>query len=103
MLAALCAVRAGIAPDTAWMLLVNDGARDAMLLARLAGLGRPAAAAMVAALAEPLLWGDEGAAIACFDMPAATAIDAARRWWGLPSAFRDGLALIGGGYGQPLD
>ena len=103
LLAALCAVRAGIAPETAWMLLVNDGARDAMLLARLAGLERPAAAAMVAALAEPLLWGDPGDAIACFDLPAASDIDAARRWWRLPPAFRDGLKQQGGGNGQPLD
>jgi hypothetical protein len=102
LLAALCAVRAGIAPETAWMLLVNDGARDAMLLARLAGLGRPAAAAMVAALAEPLLWGEAGEAIACFDVPAASDIEAARRWWGLPPAYRDGLAQTGGGYGQPI-
>ena len=91
LLAALCAVRAGIAPDTAWMLLVNDGARDAMLLARLAGLARPAAAALVAALAEPLLWGEPGEAIACFDRPAAPDIDAARRWWRLPPAYRDAL------------
>ena len=103
LLAALCAVRAGIAPETAWMLLVNDGARDAMLLARLAGLGRPAAAAMVAAFAEPLLWGEPGEAIARFDSPAASDIEAARRWWGLPPAYRDGLVQAGGGHGQPID
>ena len=87
----------------AWMLLVNDGARDAMLLARLAGLGRPAAAAMVAALAEPLLWGEAGDAIACFDRLADPEIDAARRWWRLPPAYRDGLDALGGTHGQPLD
>ncbi len=103
LLATLCAVRAEIAPETAWMLLVNDGARDAMLLARLAGLGRPAAAAMVAALAEPLLWGEAGDAIACFDRLADPEIDAARRWWRLPPAYRDGLAALGGTHGQPLD
>ena len=103
LLAALCAVRAGIAPDTAWMLLVNDGARDAMLLARLAGVARPAAAALGAALAEPLLWGEAGAAIACFDRPTDADIDAAARWWRLPLAYRDGLAQEGGGHGQPLD
>ena len=103
LLAALCAVRAGIAQETAWMLLVNDGARDAMLLARLAGLGRPAAAAMVAALAEPLLWGEPGQAIARFDTPAAPDIDSARRWWSLSPAYRDGVAQTGGGNGQPLD
>ena len=103
MLAALCAVRATIAPETAWMLLVNNGARDAMLLARLAGLGRPAAAAIVAAFAEPLLWGEPGQAIAWFDTPAASDIDAARRWWGLPPAYRDGLARMGGANGQPID
>ena len=103
LLAALCAVRARIAPETAWMLLVNDGARDAMLLARLAGLGRPAAAAMIAALAEPLLWGEPGEAIARFDTPTQSDIEAARRWWGLPPAYREGLDLTGGGNGQPLD
>ena len=103
LLAALCAVRAGIATESAWMLLVNDGARDAMLLARLAGLARPAAAALVAALAEPLLWGEAGAAIACFDGPTDVEIDAAGRWWRLPLAYRDALTDQGGSDGQPLD
>ena len=103
MIAALCAVRAGIAPETAWMLLVDDGARDAMLLARLAGLGRPAAAALVAALAGPLLWGEPGDAIAAFDGPAVSDIDAAGRWWRLPPAYRDGVKEQGGSDGQPLD
>ena len=103
LLAALCAVRAGIAPESAWLLLVNDGARDAMLLARLAGLERPAAAAMVAALGEPLLWGEPGTAIACFDTPTTADIDAARRWWRLPPAYRDALDGTGGGHGDSLD
>ena len=47
-------------PDDRLDLLVNDGARDAMLLARLAGLARPAAARMVAAFGEPCSWGDAG-------------------------------------------
>ena len=95
LLAALCAVRAGIAPDTGWKLLVNDGARDAMMLARLAGLARPAAAAMVAALGEALAWGDAGDAIAWFDHYPAADVEAARRWWRLPPVYRDGLGLIG--------
>jgi hypothetical protein len=99
LLASLCAVRARIAPETAWMLLVNDGARDAMLLARLASVARPAAAAMVAALAEPLLWGEPAEAIACFDAPAGVDVDAARRWWRLPPAYRDGLIQAGGAHG----
>ena len=103
LLASLCAVRATIAPETAWMLLVNDGARDAMLLARLAGLERPAAAAMVAALAEPLLWGEPGAAIGWFDRPSAGDVEAARGWWRLPLAYRDALKLAGGGDGHALD
>lgn len=94
LLSALCAVRAGIHPDTGWMLLVNDGARDAMLLARLAGLERAAAAALVASLAEPLLWGEAGEAIAWFDSPTAAEIEAARRWWRLPQDYRDGLGLV---------
>lgn len=102
LLAALCAVRAGIASESAWMLLVNDGARDAMLLAKLAGLERPAAAAMVAALGEPLLWGEPGEAIGRFDALTAADIDAARRWWRLPPAYRDALGT-GGGHGDALD
>lgn len=94
LLAALCAVRAGIDPDTGWMLLVNDGARDAMLLARLAGLERTAAAALVASLAEPLLWGEAGEAIAWFDAPSAAEVEAARRWWRLPQGYRDGLRMV---------
>lgn len=100
LLAALCALRAGIAPESAWKLLVN-GAREAMLLARLAGIERPAAAAMVAALAEPLLWGDPGDAIAWYDIPTTDEIDAARRWWRLPLAYRDAFGR-GGGDGYPL-
>ena len=103
LISTLCAVRAGIAPETAWMLLVDNGAADAMLLARLAGLARPAAAALVAALAIPLLWGEPGEAIACFDRPAAPDIDAARRWWRLPPAYREALQDKEGSNGQPLD
>jgi hypothetical protein len=102
LLAALCALRAGIAPESAWMLLVDDGARDAMLLARLAGIERPAAAAMVAALAEPLLWGEPGQAIACFDVPTAADIDAARRWWRLPVTYRE-VFNRGAAHGHPID
>lgn len=100
LLAALCAVRAGIEPDTGWLLLVGNGARDAMLLARLAGLDRPAAAALVAAFGEPLLWGEAGAAIAWFDALTSADIDAARRWWRLPRDYRDGLRLHGGPNGK---
>ena len=96
LLASLCAVRAGITPDTSWMLLVNDGARDAMLLARLAGVARPAAAAMVASLAETLSWGEAGEAIAWFDNPLTVDIEAARRWWRLPDVYREGLQQVGG-------
>jgi hypothetical protein len=103
LLAAACAVRADISPDTAWTLLIANGARDAMLLARLAELRRPAAGALVAALAEPLAWGDPGDAIAWFDRPGEPDIIAARLWWRLPPAYRDGVAQIGGGNGQSLD
>ena len=103
LLAALCAVRAGLTPDTAWGLLVNDGASDAMLLARLANLGRSTAAAMVAALAEPLVWGDPGEAIAWFDSLSPAQVEAARRWWRLPQAYRDGLSNVGGAGGEPTD
>ena len=103
MIAALCALRAGIAPDTAWVLLIDNGAREAMLLARLAELERPAAAALVAAFVEPLLWGEPADAIASFDRLSAHDIDAARRWWRLPPAYRAGVNIQGGGNGQPLD
>ena len=99
LIAALCAVRSGIAHDTAWALLVDDGARGAMLLARLAVLDRPTAAALVAALAEPLLWGEPSEAIAAFDRPSASDIDAAGRWWRLPPAYREGFKDLGGGDG----
>jgi hypothetical protein len=54
---------------------------------------------MVAALAVPLLWGDPAEAIACFDAPAGVDVDAARRWWRLPPAYRDGLIQAGGAHG----
>ncbi len=103
LIAALCTVRAGIAPHTAWVLLVDNGPHEAMLLARLAGLGRPTAAALVAAFAEPLLWGEPSETIACFDTLSAQDVDAAGRWWRLPPAYRDGVEKQGGGNGQPLD
>ena len=101
LLAASCAVRAGIASETAWMLLVDNGASDAMLLARLAGLARPAAASLVATLGEPLAWGDPGDAIGCFDRAAQADVDAARRWWRLPPSYRSTLVEQGGSHGQP--
>jgi len=103
MVAALCAVRAAIAPQTAWKLLVDDGASGAMLLARLAGLGRTTAATLVSVLAEPLLWGDPRDAIILFDRPSSFDVDSAGRWWRLPLAFRDGLIRPGGADGQSFD
>jgi hypothetical protein len=100
-IAALCSVRAGVALETAWVLLIDNGAREAMLLARLAELGRPTAAALVAAFAEPLLWGEPVEAIAWFDSLSADEVDAAGRWWRLPPAYRDGARTNGGSNGQP--
>ncbi len=102
LVAALCAQRARIAPETAWLLLIDNGVREAMLLARLAGLERPTAAALVAAFAEPLLWGEPAEAIAWFDSISAQDIDAAGRWWRLHPAYRDGIQQHGGDNGQPL-
>jgi len=101
LIAALCSVRAGVALDTAWALLIGSEARDAMLLARLAELERPAAAALVAAFAEPLQWGEPAGVIAWFDTLSAHDIDAAGRWWRLPPAYRDGVDQHGGQNGQP--
>ncbi len=102
LLVALCAVRAGIASDTAWTLLVT-GADSAMTLARLARVDRATAAAMVAALGEPLMWGDPGEAIERFDALDDDAVDAVRGWWQLPSAYRAARTVTGGRYGDSID
>ena len=74
-------------PGCCWSTMARA---TAMLLARLAGLSRPAAAAMVAAFAEPLLWGDAARQLAgsiCQARPMSK-----RRGAGgdLPEHYRDG-------------
>jgi hypothetical protein len=101
LIAALCSVRGGVALDTAWALLIGSEARDAMLLARFAELKRPTAAALVAAFAEPLQWGEPAGVIAWFDSLSPHELDAAGRWWRLPPAYRDGVQQHGGQDGQP--
>lgn len=103
LLAALCSARAGISPASGWLLLVNGGVGEALLLARLAGLSRPTAATLIATFGQILQWGDPGKAIAWYDSPSDADIEAARGWWRLPRQYRDCFSLIGGRDGQPTD
>jgi hypothetical protein len=103
LIAALLAVRAGIDPLTGWCLLVEEGAAEIMLLARLAGLERAAAARLIAALAEPLGAGDVAAAIEQFDRWSDGDVDDTRRWWQLPPGFRAALTRLGTADGQRPD
>ena len=104
LLAALCAVRAGIAPETAWMLLVNDGARDAMLLARLAGLrAARRRGAGRGAWPNPCCGASRARRSPASTRPPRPTSMPRARWWRLPPAYRDALDEQGGGDGQPLD
>ena len=102
LLAALCGVRAGIAPESAWMLLVNDGARDAMLLARLAGLQGPPRRRWSRRWPSRCCGASRAPSIGWFDQLTAADMDAARRWWRLPAAYRDAFDQ-GGAHGHALD
>ncbi len=98
--AALLANRAGIDADSGWGLLVGHEPGGMMMLARLAGLARGDAARLVASLGEALGLADSATAIAGFDAPSAADVEAVRRWWRLPPAYRDTLALMGSDDGQ---
>ena len=87
LLAGLLAGRAGISIDTAWGYLIGGQEDGLALLARMAGLGRPTAARLIAefgALASVSIEVE----IARFDSIADHDVQSALDWWRLPPDFR---------------
>ena len=96
LLSAVLSVRAGIEPATGWLMMVEQGAYCAMLLARLAGLERQAAARIVVAIGGMLGIADPAEAIGEYDGIDTEELEAQCRWLRLPKSYRDSIGLLGG-------
>lgn len=95
LLAGLLARRAAISMDTSWGYLVGGQDGGLALLGRLAGLGRPAAARLIAEYAH-LSGASVEEEIRRFDALPDDDVAAALGWWRLPTAFRTACAALGG-------
>ena len=95
LLSSLLSARAGIDPATGWLMMVEQGAECAMLLAKLAGLTRPAAARLVVAIGPMLAIRDPAEAIGEFDRITPEELDIQRRWLRLPRPYRKSLERLG--------
>ena len=93
LLAGLLARRAAISPDTAWGYLIGGQEDGLALLARMAGLARPAAARLIAEFGalSGLAVEDE---IARFDSLEDGQVQAGLAWWRLPPEYRDARAAL---------
>lgn len=100
LLAALLSARAGVGPITGWLMIVEQGAHCAMLLARLAGVERATAARIVVALGDALAIRDPAEAIGEYDRLSDEEVERHRRWLRLPRRYRDALEAIGEDDGQ---
>jgi hypothetical protein len=98
LLAGLVARRATISSETAWGYLVSGQDDGLALLARMAGLGRPAAARLIAEFGA-LSGASVEEEIARFDGFADEEVTAALDWWRLPPDFRDASAALGQSHG----
>ena len=98
LLAGLLARRAGISDETAWGYLIGGQDGGLALLARMAGLGRPSAARLIAEYGA-LSGASVEEEIARFDSLAEADVAAALDWWRLPVDFRLAGAALGGGIG----
>jgi hypothetical protein len=98
LLAGLLARRAAISPETAWGYLIGGQDEGLALLARMAGLGRPAAARLIAEFGAV-----SGASveeeITRFDSFDEAEVNAALDWWRLPPEFRGASAALGANRG----
>jgi len=94
LLTGLLGRRAAISEDTAWGYLIGGQDEGLALLARMAGLGRPAAARLIAEFGSL-----SGAAvedeIARFDNFSDEEVKASLDWWRLQSDFRAASAALG--------
>ena len=98
LLAGLLARRSGISVETAWGYLIGGQEEGLALLARMAGLGRPAAARLIAEFGV-LSGASVEDEIARFDNFTAGEVDAGLAWWRLPAEFRLARRALGGGNG----
>ena len=98
LLAGLLARCAAISPDTAWGYLVGGQEGGLALLGRMAGLGRPAAARIIAEYAT-LSGASVEEEIGRFDSLNGNEVQAALDWWRLPPDFRSACSSLGGAIG----
>lgn len=94
LLTAMLARRAGISFETAWGYLVGGQDAGLALLGRMAGLGRPIAARLIAEFGA-LSGASVEEEIARFDNFADDEVKAALGWWRLPPDFRAASAALG--------
>ena len=95
LLSALLSARAAVEPATGWLMMVEQGSYCTMLLAKLAGLDRQAAARIVVAIGALLGIRDPSDAIGEFDRIAPAELDQQRSWLRLPKAYRDSVDALG--------
>jgi hypothetical protein len=98
LLATLLGRRAGISSDTGWGYLIGGQSDGLALLGRMAGLGRPTAARLIAEFGA-LSGASVEDEIARFDSLDDDEVTAALDWWRLPPEFRSSSAAIGAQHG----
>ncbi len=98
LLAMLLARRAAISFDTGWGYLIGGQAEGLALLGRMAGLGRPTAARLIAEFGV-LSGASVEEEIARFDSFDDDEVKAALDWWRLPPEFRVASAALGARHG----
>lgn len=98
LIAGLLARRAAISVDTSWGYLVGGQDGGLGLLGRLAGLGRPTAARLIAEYAS-LSGASVEEEIGRFDSLADSDVEDALGWWRLPAVFRMASVTLAGRHG----
>lgn len=96
LVAALLARRCGLGPQSAWDHLLNAGQGGLALLARMAGLARPAAARLIADLGASLGTTSVEEEIASYDSLGEDEVAAALAHWRLPRDYRAARVALGG-------
>jgi hypothetical protein len=99
LVAALLARRCGLGPQSAWDHLLNAGEGGLALLARMAGLSRPAAARLIADLGASLGTTTVEQEISCYDSLAEREVAAALSHWRLPRDYRAARVALGASLG----
>lgn len=95
LVAQLISRRSGISPQAAWDHLLDAGEGGLALLARMAKLGRPAAARLIADFGSTIGTASVEEEMARFDMLGEEEVAAALAHWRLPRDFRIARTLLG--------